>query len=235
MSAPKIHPLTGHPILPVYIDRHGRLRYPFIGAAEGDDAGTEQGDKEETFDYPAETPIADMKPDQQVEYWREKAQKHERLLRAERTALGGIKPEQLTALREKAQRQDALEQELASETEKAVTAAKQTTQQEADDKYRPLLAETAFRVAIGDRKTAEETNDFLADLNLTRFIKDDGQVDTAKVLSRVEQFAPAKGNQQQRGPVVTGHGSGNSGNGRSSGGSVAQVMADRAAARAAKN
>lgn len=250
MSTLKRHPLTGQSLQAVYIDRHGRPRYPMMGGSpEGDDAAaqaaTEAAAAKAASDkaaadaaaaqsqpgFPANTPVAEMKPAEQAEYWRDRSKKHEGRVKA----FGDLRPEDIAALREKADRQDALEDELASDKEKAVKEAKTTTQSEADAKYRPMLAETAFRVAVGDRKTDDEVTDFLADLNLDRFITDDGRVDTAKVLSRVEQFAPAKGNQHQRAPVVTSHGFGNNSSGRSGGGSVAEVMAERAASRAAKS
>jgi hypothetical protein len=124
-------------------------------------------------------------------------------------------PEELAELRAKAERQDALEQELASEADKKANEARKAAKDEADATYRPMLAETAFRIAIGDRKTEDEVSDFIADLNLERFLTDDGKVDTAKVLARVEQFAPATAQQSQTRPGPTAAGQGNrSGNAR---------------------
>lgn len=109
-------------------------------------------------------------------------------------------------IKAKAQKHDALELELASETEKQARAARAEAQAEADAAYRPRLAETAFRIAIGDRKTADEVNDFIGDLNLSRFLTDDGQVDTAKVLARVEQFTGTKPTPPRPGPSTSGQG-----------------------------
>lgn len=36
----KTHPKTGRPIRPLFIDKHGRARYPIMGAAEDDDNGS---------------------------------------------------------------------------------------------------------------------------------------------------------------------------------------------------
>lgn len=91
-------------------------------------------------------------------------------------------------IKAKAEKHDALELELSSEAEKQAREAAKKATEEAESKYRPKLAETAFRIAIGDRKTADEVTDFIADLNLSRFLTETGDVDTAKVLARVEQF-----------------------------------------------
>jgi hypothetical protein len=226
----KRHPLTGEPLRALWVRPDGRICWPVMGGAEDDgaDAGSDgagagsdgsgaDGASGSSASFPANTPVAEMKPEEQAAYWQDKARKHEGRVKA----LGGLTAEELATLREKAERQDALEAEMASEKDKAVNEAKTAAQAEVEAKYRPMLAETAFRVAIGDRKPQNEVDDFIADLNLTRFLNEDGQVDTAKVLARVEQFAPAKGTQQQRGPVVTGHGA------RSGAGSTASTLTGR--------
>ena len=108
---------------------------------------------------------------------------------------------------------EALDTEGKSEAERQAKEARKAAESEKDAFYRPKLAETAFRVAIGDRKPHAEVDDFIADLNLARFLTDDGQVDTAKVLARVQQFAPSTTSTTQqtpapRGPVIPGHNSG---------------------------
>ncbi len=173
----------------------------------------EQGEQQQAAEtFPANTPVAEMTAEQQAAYWKHQSRRHE----SRAKAFGDLSPERLAELREKAARQDELEHELSSEADKRERAAREAAQSEADARYRPMLAETAFRVAIGDRKTDDEITDFLADLNMARFITDEGKVDTAKVLARVEQFAPAKGDQQQqrKGPTVMAHGTG-SGSGKS--------------------
>lgn len=203
----KRHPLTGEPLEAIWVTPRGRVCWPIMG---GDDtvppADPPPGDTPPP-EFPANTPVVDMQVAEQAAYWRDKARKHEGRVKA----LGDLTPDALAALREKADRQDALEDELASDKDRAVKEAKTVAQSEADARYRPLLAETAFRVAIGDRKPEAEVDEFIDDLNLTRFLTDDGKVDTAKVLSRVEQFAPATGTRQdqqthRRGPSPTGQG-----------------------------
>lgn len=119
----------------------------------------------------------------------------------------GMTPDEAKAFREQF---EALDAEGKSEAEKREKAARKAAAEEADAKYQPKLAETAFRVAIGDRVPASEVDDFIGDLNLSRFITEDGNVDTAKVLARVAQITQGRdGKQQQapapKGPVIPGH------------------------------
>jgi hypothetical protein len=233
-----LHPRTGQPLRAIFVSqKSGRVFWPIIGASEPPEPPTPPTPPEPPAEtgYPANTPVAEMTVAQQAAYWKHQSRRHEERAKP----FKDVTPEQLSELREKAKRQDELEHELSSETEKQVTAARDTTAKEKDGHYQPLLAETAFRVAIGDRKTDAEIDEFLAELNLGAFLTE-GKVNTAKVLARAQQFAPATGNQQQRkGPTVTGHGSnGNSGNDKNvktGGGSVAEIMAERRAAREAKN
>lgn len=163
------------------------------GGDQGNKGG--DGDKGESGKgFPDSTPVADMKPEEQAAYWKHQAQKHEGRNRDLLTITGGKHGD---ALKAELEELGTLRQEKLTPSEKAIEEAKQAARSE----VLPQLAETAFRVAIGDRKTEAEVNEFIGDLNLSRFIKD-GKVDTAKVLERVQQYAPAKdtgdGNQQQR-------------------------------------
>jgi hypothetical protein len=125
-----------------------------------------------------------MKPAEQTAYWKHQAQKHETRNRELMSITGGKHGD---ALRKEIEELGTLRTEKLTPSEQALEAAKAAARGE----LLPQLAETAFRVAIGTRKTEAEVDDFVADLNLDRFIKD-GKVDTAKVLERVQQYAPDK-------------------------------------------
>jgi len=238
------HPLTGEPVRALWVRPDGRVMWPIMGGDETADAAAAAAkaasdaaatkaaedaaaakaaeDAKSDRGYPANTPIEQMTGEQREAYWKFHAHKHEERVKS----FGDLTPQALAELRAKADKQDATEYELSSASEKAVADAKKATQDEADATYRPLLAETAFRVAIGernaraaeaDRKSEDDVSEFIGDLNLSRFLTDAGHVDTAKVLARVDQFAPATGtqqNQQRRGPSPTGQGN-SSGNQRS--------------------
>lgn len=212
------HPLTGQPLQALGFRKDGRAIWPIMGGDEtttpagegGGEGGGQGGNAGQAF--PANTPVEQMTSDQRAAYFQHQAQKWQG--RAENNYgllrnLGVTNADEAAAIKEKVEKHDALEHELMSDKDKAVAEASQTAAADAEAKYRPMLAETAFRVAIGDRKSKEEVDDFIGDLNLTRFLTDDGSVDIAKVLARVEQFAPDKGN-SPKGPVVPPRGNGGS-------------------------
>jgi hypothetical protein len=171
-------------------------------AADAAAALAATGKVEGEFDFPVGKPLVEMTPAQQTEYWRHKARKHE-----DRVKLyGDFTPEQLADLKAKADKQDALERELMSESEKKVADAKAQAKAEADATYRPLLAKAAIESAASGRIEAEKLAAALAPLgDLAYFINDAGQVDTAKVTAWVDGIAPAKGN-PPKGPTLTPHG-----------------------------
>lgn len=229
---------TGRTIAPLWVAPNGRSFYPIAGGAPDDDGDGTSGPGSGSGDtgtgkqgnepkWPANTPPDQMTDAQRAAYyadqsakWEGRATKNYGILRD----LGISSPEEAAAIKDKVTQHDALERELMSDKDKAVEEAKTQASTAADEKYRPLIAETAFRVAIGDRKPKDEVDDFIADLNLSRFLTDDGTVDTAKVLARVDQFAPVKGTTtERRGPQITAGGTSSGGSG---GGSLTGLAGD---------
>lgn len=72
-------------------------------------------------EFPADTPVADMAPNEQAAYWRAQAQKHEKLWKSSKEA----NPKELESLREKAKRFDEFEESQKTELQKAADAAAQ--------------------------------------------------------------------------------------------------------------
>jgi hypothetical protein len=244
----KRHPLTGEPLRAIWVRPDGRVQWPILGGApgegEGDGAGGGAGagaggdgsgaggagagdgsgaggDSEPTWDALRSAWEQGGLTPAQIKGRLEASRRWEQRAKSAPSA------DELATLRAKAEKHDSLEYELGTASEKAVKDAEKAAREQADGEYRPLLAETAFRVAIGERnarleeasrKSDEDIAEFIGDLNLSRFLTDDGRVDTAKVLARVDQFAPAMGatqnQQQRRGPSPTGQGN-SSGNQRS--------------------
>lgn len=236
---------TGLTVAPLWVAPNGRAFYPIAGGApdgdgdgtgdngsggngsgDGGDGGAGRSGANEPK-YPANTPPDQMTDAQRAAYyadqsakWEGRATKNYGILRD----LGISSPEDAKVIKTKVTQHDALEKELMSDKDKAVADASEKATADADAKYRPMLVETAFRVAIGDRKPKNEVDDFIADLNLSRFLTDDGTVDTAKVLARVDQFTPAKGTTtERRGPRITAGGSSSGGSG---GGSLTGLGGD---------
>jgi len=204
---------------------NGRPVWPILGGDDSDDAAAQAAaaaaaagkSSESDPGFPANTALEQMTVEQRESYWKDKARKHEDRVKS----FGKLTPEELTELRAKADKHDALEFELGSEADKKAAQARKDAEQAADAKYQPMLAETAFRIAIGDRRTQDEVDEFIGDLNLPRFLTDDGRVDTAKVLARVDQFAPATGTAPPRKPGPSSNGMGYRGNSTPGAGSVA--------------
>lgn len=154
--------------------------------------------------FPANTPLEQMSVEQREAYWKDKARKHEERVKS----LGGLTPEQLAELRAKAERQEALEHELASDAEKRERAARKEAAAEAEAKYLPKLARAHIEGAANGRVPADALSAALEYLDLTKFVSN-GDVDTDKVRAFVGSIAPATGihqQQQRQGPSSSGQG-----------------------------
>jgi hypothetical protein len=235
------HPLTGEPIRALWVRPDGRVMWPILGASEdgggsGGDGGSSggsdggQGGSQGSQGAPKDN---EAYLRQELQKWRGRAESNYGLLQT----LGVTNADEATALKGKAEKHDALEHELMSDKDKAVTEATQAAKTEADEMWKGRLAESAFRLAIGDRNartaeadrmTDEQIDSFIADLNLARFLTDDGKVDTSKVLERVDQFAP-KGTAQQatKGPKIPGPGARAGGSGSNLTGLSGSELYDR--------
>lgn len=159
----------------------------------------------EVYNFPANTPTAEMTAGQQTEYWRHKARVHE----DRNKAYGGLTAEQVTELRDKALKHDALQLELGTTADKAAAKAGEDAKAAARSEYLPAviaakLEAAAARAGVSDDDLAKAA-EFV---DTAKFLDANGHVDTDKVKAFVSTIAPAKGNQQQqKGPTVTGHGS----------------------------
>lgn len=174
--------------------------------------------------YPENTRVEDMKPEQQAAYYRTQARKHEERNRDILKRTGGKYGDDLQAELDELNR---LRTERLTDGEKALEDAKRTAREEAQREYGPKMARLAFETALAHR---DDRSDLIDALNLTSVLTDSGDVDTDKVRTIVERIAPAdKGTGGQRHDF---------GGGRREqkpqGGSIAQIMADRRAARSAQ-
>lgn len=91
-----------------------------------------------------------------------------------------------------------------AELERAVTEAKRQAQAEADAHYRPQLVRTAFAFVLHGRLDAAELTERLDDLNLSRFITADGEVDLDKVRSKAAEMAPPARSSRTRRQAIAG-------------------------------
>lgn len=95
-------------------------------------------------------------------------------------------------LKEKAARADALDHELSSETEKATKAARTEAEKEARNTYTPRLVRSEFRAQAKGVLSGDQLNALLEDLDLSRYVADDGDVDVEKVEKKIAALAPAR-------------------------------------------
>ena len=180
------------------------------GDGDGSD-GDGDGSKVNKSGFPDNTPVAKMTVEQQANYWKHQARKHEDRVKA----FGGLTPEQLTQLREKAEKHDKLEYDLASDHEKAITDARTAAAAAAAAMFVPQIVNAQLDAAAARKGVSGEAlAKALEFVDHEKFLNDDGAIDAAKVQSFVDGIAPAKGT-QPKGPSLTGHSAGG-GSGRGS-------------------
>lgn len=168
--------------------------------------------------FPADTPLTEMTVEQREAYWKHQARKHETRANA-RSDYDTIKAE----LEERKRANE-------TETEKAVREAREAGKAEARTEVVTDTVKALLRLGLRSRGVKDEDLDeIVSTVNLSAHADDKGLVDDEKVLRTVNRLAGTAGS--SAGPDT---GQGNRGRGESRPSSVAQVMADRQAARAAK-
>lgn len=190
--------------------------------AKANDGEAKQDDAGEVYKYPADTALADMTEEQRTEYWREKAQKHEKIAKRYRNI-------DLDALQAKASKHDELERELMSDKDKAVEDAKAEARREATEQtVVARMDAAAARVGM----TAEKFAEISEWVDPRRFVNTKGDVDLDAINRWAEANKPSatEPQQQQRGPSPAGAGAA----GARAGASVAAGRAEYEAKKAAK-
>lgn len=146
--------------------------------------------------FPANTPVVEMTPEQQVAYWRTQARKHEDRVK-ERSDYDDLKAkaEELEQLRAASMTEQ--EKALAEAVEKARTEARA----EAVRELGATTVTTLFKSALEGRgKTAEQVEVLMKHFNAESFIVD-GQADTKTILSLADSIAgPVTGGGKGSGP-----------------------------------
>lgn len=150
--------------------------------------------------FPDGTPLEEMSAEQQAAYWKDKARKHETRVKS----LGNLSADELAALREKANRHDALEFELMSDKDKAVAEAKEAASTEARSAWLPRVVAAEFKAAAAGRIESDRLAAILEPLDLSKFVDGD-DVDAEKVAAFVDGIAPKQDQQPapRRGPSAS--------------------------------
>lgn len=257
----KVHPLTGEPLRAIGFRRDGRVIWPIMGGAPDDgdaaakaatdavaaqaatkaaedaaakaatDAAANSDKSDDGKGFPANTPVAQMKPEEQAAYHLHQSRKHEGRATAYHQAVGGKSPEEVKAALEEAEK---IRQQSLSEQERAVEEARKAGQQTAAGELGTKSVRAAFDLLLGDAMEKDALNSEIDVLDLSKFLTDSGDVDTAKVRAHAQKIAPSGKGTGNTSRQSFDFGGGRGGDGQSTGGSVAEVMAARRAAREGK-
>lgn len=187
-----------------YRRRDGRFVRLIQGGSGDEDGGDGQGGdsggtttQTEDRGFPANTPVADMKPEEQTAYWRHQARKHE-------NAYKGL---DLDALKAKAAAHDAAEAAKLTPSEQAIQQAKEAGKAEAAVEANRKTATAILKVSLQSRgKSAESVEAILGATNPDSFVVN-GDVDADKVAAYADQFITGT-----TGVTATGMGQGNQSN-----------------------
>jgi hypothetical protein len=139
----------------------------------------------ESFNFPPSTPLADMTEAQKTEYWREKAQKHEKANK--------VSPDEIKSLRDKAAQHDRLVAASRTEHETAIEAAKTESRNAALAESAPKLVTIAFKAEAKGVLTPEQIADMLEDMDPSKYLTDTGDVDEDKIAKKIAKYVPVKG------------------------------------------
>lgn len=207
LSTACTHPTTGTDYrVPLYISPSGRAFYPIGGASDdaeaaAADAATKieadkaEADKKaaaekvdaEKLGFPANTRAEDMTSEQQAAYYRHQARKHEDRNKEWQRTLDGKTAEEIKAEREELEKLRAKDR---TEAENAVEDAKKSTKAEVVREFGTKLVAAEFKAVLA-HVDADRRGQIIENLNLTKFINDNGDVDTDKVKSAAVALAPA--------------------------------------------
>lgn len=113
----------------------------------------------------------------EAEKWKALARKHE---------------EKAKSNAEKAKGYDELKQSQMTEQEKAVEAARTEARTEAFREIAPQLVQAKFEAVAAGRLTPEQINELLEDVDMTKYLTPDGQVDVERITRKVVALAPVE-------------------------------------------
>lgn len=197
--------------------------------SDKDGTGGKAEDKADDLGYPADTPVAEMTLEQQVAYHKHQSRKHEQRATAYRTAAGGKSADELKGIVTEAEqaRRDKL-----TVDERALEDARTEGRNALLSELGPAAVRSAFDLLLPADMPQKEKDEHLDTLDLSKFLTDAHQVDTAKVRAAVGRISPDKGQGGQ------GHqrdwGQGRRGGSSAKPGSVSAVMEQRRAEREEK-
>lgn len=176
-------------LLAFHKNNFGDARMEVEGEGDTEDTGgnPDTGAASQDVELPPPgTPVTEMSEKQAVAYFKAQNAKKSATLKSLRA--------ENAALQEKAQQFDALDNASKSEHERALDEARKTAKAEGEAAARqtlqPLLVRAEFKAAAAGRIEQQRLDDLLDPLDMSKFLDDEGQVDTAKVSAWVDSAAP---------------------------------------------
>ncbi|MGV9540920.1 hypothetical protein ACWDSF_06305 [Nocardia beijingensis] len=178
-----VHPSTG--LRALGMSKRGPI-WPVLGGSEDApaDAPAEPGSEASSpRPYPAETPLAEMAPEQQAAYWKFHARKREDAVRA----FGGKTPQQIAELETqlnalKAERMSAEEKAIADAVSQAQEATRAEVEQEWQSKYRTARLQAVAGTVLTDK---DQLKSFMSIVDTSKFVGEDGDIDDDAVMGHL--------------------------------------------------
>ena len=216
----KRHPHTGAPLRAIFVRKDGRVFWPILGASPDDQAekaaadaaaakaatdkaaedaaATKAAADKAAADkaagekgFPDNTPVAEMKPEEQAAYHRFQSRKHEDRAKGWADAFPGKTAAEIKAIVDAA---EAARRNTLTLDEKTLEDERAKVRKETLAELGPKAVASAFNLLLPSDMPDKEKAEILEDLNLSKFLNDDNEVNTAKVKAHVDRIAgPAKG------------------------------------------
>jgi hypothetical protein len=151
----------------------------------------------ETFDFPVETKVADMTPEQRAEYWRHESKKQQKNLTP------WLKFGSVDEVRTKLTAADDAAAAALSDADRALAQARTEAQTAGFEAARDKFAKPAVQaILVARTRGADETpedaaarvNGVLEVIDVQKFIDADGNLDAAKVETFANTLAPRASN-----------------------------------------
>lgn len=133
--------------------------------------------------FPANTPVSEMTTEQQKEYFKHQSRKSQDLLAKLPTV------EEAKRLREAEQELEQLKRQQMSDQERQIAEARDQAKKDVAAEMGDRLAAAEFRAAARGRIPALDA--LLEDLNLAKFLGEDGSPDLEAIQKRVDALVPA--------------------------------------------
>ena len=130
----------------------------------------------DTDSFPADTPVKDMTPEQQVAYWKHQARKHENRAR----------PKNFDEIVAKAAKFNELAKQQMSDSERAVAEAKAAAFAEGRKALAPSVVRAELRAEL-PHLSSGQLDDLLENVAVEKFVTDDG-VDVERIRRFAEPF-----------------------------------------------